>query len=412
VSRRVVVTGMGGVTPLGDSWASIRSRLRAGSSGVGVMTGWEKYQGLGTRLAAEVPDFAPPPHYPRQKTRTMGRVALLATRATELALADAGLLGDARLSSGAVGVAYGSTSGSPPAMEIYARRVWADHTTRGIAATDYIRFMTHTCAANLALFFQLTGRVIPTCSACTSGSQGIGYAYESIRYGRQSVMVAGGAEELHVIDAVVFDILYATSTRNEDPGRTPRPFDVDRDGLVVGEGAATLILEDLGHARARGARIHAEVVGFGTNGDGRHITNPDADGMQRVMELALADADLAPPAIGYVNAHGTATKLGDIAESVATSRVFGPALPVSSLKSFFGHTLGACGAIEAWLTIAMMQESWFAPTINLDRVDPECAPLDYIRGTARRLDVEYVMSNNFAFGGVNTSLVFKRWRDG
>jgi 3-oxoacyl-[acyl-carrier-protein] synthase II len=409
VSRRVVVTGMGGVTPLGDSWESIRPALRTGTSGIVTMTDWDKYEGLGTRLAGAVPNFEVPPHYLRQKTRSMGRVALLATRATELALADAGLLGDPLLGAGAVGVAYGSTSGSPPAMEIYARRVWANQTTRGIAATDYIRFMTHTCAANLALFFGVTGRVIPTCSACTSGSQGIGYAYEAIRFGRQSVMIAGGAEELHVIDAVVFDILYATSTRNEDPTRTPRPFDVDRDGLVVGEGATTVILEDLEHARARGARIHAEVVGFGTNGDGRHITNPNVDGMSRVMELALADAGLPPSVIGYVNAHGTATKLGDIAESVATNRVFGSALPVSSLKSFFGHTLGACGALEAWLTIAMMLEGWFAPTINLDRVDPKCAPLDYIRETPRRLDAEYVMSNNFAFGGVNTSLVFRRW---
>jgi 3-oxoacyl-[acyl-carrier-protein] synthase II len=297
-------------------------------------------------------------------------------------------------------------------MEVYARQVWANHTTRGIAATDYVRFMSHTCAANLALFFGLRGRIIPTSSACTSGSQGIGYGYEAIRFGRQAVMLTGGAEELHVIDAAVFDIMYATSTRNEEPTRSPRPFDVGRDGLVVGEGAGTLILEDLGHARARGARIHAEVVGFGTNCDGRHITNPDAEGMQRVMELALADAGVAPSAIGYVNAHGTATKLGDVAESLAMHRLFGPAVPVSSLKSYFGHTLGACGALEAWLTIAMMREGWFAPTINLEAVDPQCAPLDYIQGAPRPLDVEYVMSNNFAFGGVNTSLVFRRWTEG
>jgi 3-oxoacyl-[acyl-carrier-protein] synthase II len=403
---------MGGVCPLGENWTSVRQKLRAGTSGVVSMPEWAKYDGLGTRLAAAVPDFVTPKHYPRQKIRTMGRVALLATRASELALQDAGLLGASELGDGSVGVAYGSTSGSPPAMEVYARQVWANHTTRGIAATDYVRFMSHTCAANLALFFGLRGRIIPTSSACTSGSQGIGYGYEAIRFGRQAVMLTGGAEELHVIDAAVFDIMYATSTRNEEPTRSPRPFDVGRDGLVVGEGAGTLILEDLGHARARGARIHAEVVGFGTNCDGRHITNPDAEGMQRVMELALADAGVAPSAIGYVNAHGTATKLGDVAESLAMHRVFGPAVPVSSLKSYFGHTLGACGALEAWLTIAMMGEGWFAPTINLETVDPQCSPLDYIQGAPRPLDVEYVMSNNFAFGGVNTSLVFRRWRDG
>jgi len=409
VTRRVVVTGMGGVCSLGEDWLSVRDKLRAGVSGVSAVPEWAEYDGLSTRLGALVHDFVTPDHYPRKKTRTMGRVSLLATRATELALSDAGLLGSPLLGDGSIGVAYGSTSGSPPAMEVYARNIWANHTTRGIAATDYIQFMSHTCAANIALFFEIKGRVIPTCSACTSGSQGIGYGYEAIRFGRQKAMVTGGAEELHVIDAAVFDVMFATSTRNDQPTRSPRPFDVARDGLVVGEGAGTLVLEELERARDRGAQIHAEVVGFGTNCDGRHITNPDADGMQRVMELALADAGLAPADIGYVNAHGTATKLGDVTESLATHRVFGPGMPISSLKGYFGHTLGACGALEAWLTIHMMREGWFAPTLNLDKVDPECAPLDYLTGAPRVLEVDRVMSNNFAFGGVNTSLIFRRW---
>jgi 3-oxoacyl-[acyl-carrier-protein] synthase II len=314
------------------------------------------------------------------------------------------------LTDGTAGVSYGSTSGSPPAMETYARQFLAS-TTKGIAATDYVQFMSHTCAANLAVFFGLKGRLIPTCSACTSGSQGIGFAYETIQAGRQAVMIAGGAEELHPIDAAVFDIMYATSTQNDAPTTTPRPFDRTRDGLVVGEGAGTLVLEDLDHARRRGARIHGEVVGFATNCDGRHITNPDPDGMQRVMEEALRDADIAASAVGYVNAHGTATKLGDIAESIATERVFGRRVPVSSLKGFMGHTLGACGALEAWMTLAMMAEGWGAPTLNLHEVDPECAPLDYIMTVPRALDTEYAVSNNFAFGGVNTSLVFRRWTD-
>ena len=408
MNRRVVVTGMGGLCPLGQDWPTVRERLRTGRSGVAIVPEWTVYEGLDTRLAAPVVDFTIPEHYPRKKIRSMGRVALLATRATELALADAGLLDSDVVTSGAMGVAYGSTSGSPPAMEVYARHFLAN-TIKGIAATDYVQFMSHTCAANLALFFGITGRLIPTCSACTSGSQGIGYGYESIRLGRQQVMATGGAEELHPIDAAVFDIMFATSTRNAEPTRTPRPFDRGRDGLVVGEGAATLILEDLDHARARGARIHAEIVGFGTNCDGRHITNPDANGMQRVMELALEDAGVTASRIAYVNAHGTATKLGDIAESVATANVFGSRVPVSSVKSFMGHTLGACGAVEAWLTIHMMREGWVAPTLNLDDVDPECAPLDHVRGGPREVDVEYAVSNNFAFGGVNTSLVFRRW---
>lgn len=409
MTRRVVVTGMGGICPLGQDWPSIRDKLRAGVSGVSVVPEWAEYRGLRTRLAAPVADFTAPASYPRKKTRSMGRVSLLATRATEMALADAGLLDSPLLSDGSCGVAYGSTSGSPPAMEVYARNIWANHTTTGITATDYIQFMSHTTAANLALFFEVRGRVIPTSSACTSGSQGIGYGYEAIRFGRQTAMITGGAEELHLIDAAVFDIMYATSTRNDEPSRTPRPFDLHRDGLVVGEGAGTLILEEMEHALGRGATIHAEVVAFGTNCDGRHITNPDAEGMQRVIELALDDARLAPSAIDYVSAHGTATKLGDVAESLATHRVFGADMPISSLKGHFGHTLGACGALEAWLTIHMMREGWFAPTLNLDEVDPECAPLDYLQGGPHPLHVDHAMSNNFAFGGVNTSLVFRRW---
>jgi 3-oxoacyl-[acyl-carrier-protein] synthase II len=374
------------------------------------MPEWDAYEGLDTRLGAPVPDFAVPAHYPRKKVRSMGRVALMATRATELALADAGLTGADVVTNGMTGLAYGSTSGSPPAMEIYAANFYVKHSIKGIAGTDYLQFMSHTCAANLAQFFGITGRVIPTCSACTAGSQGIGYAYEAIVSGRQTVMVAGGAEEMHAVNAAVFDVMFATSKRNHEPDRTPRPFDRHRDGLVVGEGAGTFVLEELEHARARGARIYAELVGFGTNGDGTHITNPDVRGMQTVMELALKDAGLAPGDVGYVNAHGTATEAGDIAESEATYRVFGDRVPISSLKSFLGHTLGAGGALEAWISIMMLREDWFAPTLNLDEPDPRCAPLDYVRGAPRELRVEHVMSNNFAFGGVNTSLIFTRWR--
>ena len=407
--RRVVVTGMAGLSPLGNDWPTVRAGQLAGRSGVRVMPEWDKYDGLDTRLGAPVPDFSVPGHYPRKKVRSMGRVALMATRATELALADAGLAGSPVVTDGTTGIAYGSTSGSPPAMEIYAEAFYTKHSLKGIAGTDYLQFMSHTCAANLAQFFGITGRVVPTCSACTAGSQGIGYAYEAIVGGRQTVMVAGGAEELHAVNAAVFDIMFATSKRNHEPERTPRPFDRERDGLVVGEGAGTLVLEELEHARARGARVYAEVAGFGTNGDGTHITNPDVRGMQTVMELALQDAGLAPADVGYVNAHGTATEAGDIAESLATHRVFGARVPISSLKSYLGHTLGAGGALEAWMTVMMLREDWFAPTLNLEDPDPRCAPLDYLRGEPRPLRVQHVMSNNFAFGGVNTSLIFTRW---
>jgi 3-oxoacyl-[acyl-carrier-protein] synthase II len=209
--------------------------------------------------------------------------------------------------------------------------------------------------------------------------------------------------------AIAFDMLYATSRRNGTPQATPRPYDSDRDGLVVGEGGGMLVLEELEHARARGARIHAELVGYATNSDGAHVTRPEEATMRRVMELALEDAGLPPAAIGYVNGHGTATEHGDIAETRATSALFGARMPISSQKSYLGHTLGACGALEAWFSIEMMREGWFAPNLNLSTPDPRCGQLDYLDGGGRALNVEYVMTNNFAFGGVNTSLIFRRW---
>jgi 3-oxoacyl-[acyl-carrier-protein] synthase II len=409
MNRRVVVTGMGGLCPLGHDWKDVGQALRAGRSGVSRLDALGDYDGMETRLGALVPDFEVPSHYPRKRIRSMGRVALLATRATEIALEQAGLRESANLHDGSTGISYGSTAGSPPAMEVYARHLFAQRSVRGIRATDYIQFMSHTVPANLAQFFEVRGRVVTTCSACTSGSQGIGYGFEAIRSGKQTIMITGGAEEFHPIDVVVFDIMFATSKRNDEPHRTPRPFDAARDGLVVGEGAATLVLEELEHAQQRGARILAEVVGYATNCDGVHITNPDVAGMRRVIELALEDAGLDAAAVAYVNAHGTATEAGDIAETQATHEVFGSSVPVSSLKSFFGHTLGACGAIEAWLTIEMMREGWLAPTLNLETVDPRCAPLDYVRSPGRDAPVPFAMSNNFAFGGINTSLIFRRW---
>jgi len=408
MKRRVVVTGMAGLSPIGSDWKAVSDALRGGRSAVERVDSLGEIEGMATRLGARVSDFVIPDDYPRKRIRSMGRVALLATRATELALVDAGLLGDPRLGSGRVGISYGSTSGSPPAIAIYADAIGNRHTLRGIRATDYVQFMSHTVAANLAQFFEVRGRIVTTCSACTSGSQGIGFGYEAIAYGQQDVMLTGGAEEFHPIDAAVFDVLYATSTRNDAPKTSPRPFDRARDGLVVGEGAGTLVLESLDHARARGARIHAELVGWGTNCDGRHITNPDREGMAAVMRLALADAGLESDRIGYVGAHGTATEAGDIAESLAMQDVFGERIPTSSLKSYMGHTLGACGALEAWMTLEMQREGWFAPTLNLDEPDPRCGRLDYLMGAPRALDAEYVMKNNFAFGGVNTSLVFRR----
>ena len=407
--KRVVVTGIGGISALGQDWQQIKASLLAKHNCVIRMDEWDRYPGLNTRLAAPVTDFVTPKHYSRKKIRSMGRVSLMATRASELALEDAGLLDDPILNSGQVGVAYGSSTGSTDPIIGFGEMLKTGEMS-GLTATSYIRMMAHTTAVNVGVFFGLQGRIHTTSSACTSASQGIGYAYEAIKYGMQTIMLAGGAEELCPTEAVVFDTLFATSTKNDQPDLTPRPFDSQRDGLVIGEGACTLILEELEHAQARGVKIYAELIGFGTNSDGQHVTQPNAKTMEVAIRLALTDAKLSEQEIGYISAHGTATDRGDVAETAATYAVFGANTPISSLKSYTGHTLGACGSLEAWTSIEMMNEGWFAPTLNLTDIDSECAQLDYIKDEIRYIDTNYIMSNNFAFGGINTSLIFKRWR--
>ncbi|MDR3669377.1 MAG: beta-ketoacyl-ACP synthase [Holophaga sp.] len=404
--RRVVVTGMGGLTSLGDDYPAVEASLRAGRSGVRTMPEWDICEDLQTRLGAPLPDFHSPAGYPRKLTRSMGRVALMGVRATELALEDAGLRDSPLLTSGSMGVAYGSSSGSLEPMLALGKSMVLGRAT-GISATGYIQFMSHTAAVNIGLFFGFQGRIIPSSSACTSGSQAIGFAYETIRHGMQDAMVAGGSDELTFCSAAIFDTLYATSVRNDRPASTPRPFDRDRDGLVLGEGAGTLVLEERDRALARGARIYAEILGFGTNSDGAHITQPQQSTMAATMGLALRDADLPASAVDWVNAHGTATEYGDRAESHATRQTFGRAVPITSFKSYLGHTLGACGVIESWLGIEMTRRGWVAPTLNLAVVDPQCADLDYLMGAGRVPAGSIFMNNNFAFGGINTSLLFQ-----
>ncbi|MFT6925911.1 MAG: 3-oxoacyl-[acyl-carrier-protein] synthase II [Psychromonas sp.] len=407
MEHRVVVTGMSAVTALGNDWKEVEAKLKACENAVLYMKSYEQFEGLNTKLAAPVTDFELPAHYTRKKIRGMGRVAKLATFASENALIQSGLLGTDVLTNGRTGIAYGSSIGSTDAIAAFGVML-NDKSTRAITATTYIQMMPHTTAVNVGLFFGLKGRIIPTSSACTSASQAIGYAFEAIKHGYQTVMVAGGAEELCPTESAVFDTLFATSLKNEAPKSTPSPFDKGRDGLVIGEGAGTLILEEYQHAKARGATIFAEVVGFATNCDATHVTQPQQETMQICMEMALENAQLSADDIGYISAHGTATERGDIAESQATANIFGNKTPISSLKSYLGHTLGACGAIEAWTAIEMMNNGWFHPTLNLNNVDPQCGALDYISGTGRDMKCDYIMSNNFAFGGINTSLIFKR----
>lgn len=405
--RRVVVTGMGIASPLGSTVEIAFERLKTYQNCIEYWTELDEIKNMNTRLCAKVAGFQKPEHFTRKVTRTMGTVALMSAVISENAIKDANLLGNPIITNGRCGVSYGSSTGSmKPIFDFYA--IELEKEVKNLNSGSYIKMMTQTTAVNISLYFKTTGRLIPTSTACTSGSLGVGMAYESIKYGQQDIMIAGGAEELHPSQAGVFDTLYATSIKNNTPNKTPSPFDRDRDGLVIGEGAGTLILEEYEHAKNRGAKIYAEIVGFATNTDGTHITNPNPNTMQIVMENSIKSAGISADDIGYVNAHGTGTKNGDIAESIATQNAFKRQVPISTIKSYTGHTLGACGAIEAILSIEMMRNKWFAPTLNLNNIDPECGELDYIVGEGRNIDTEYVMSNNFAFGGINTSLIFKR----
>ncbi len=409
-TRRVAVTGIGGITAFGRDWQSIQAAFKAEKNAVKYMDWRERFPELEAQLGAPIEDYAPPKHWTRKQLRSMGRVSYLCVDAAEQALTDAGLLGDESITDGRMGVACGSSSGSTKDIGDVGELLLTG-TSRNFSANTYVRMMPHTTAANIGIFFGLKGRIIPTSSACSSGSQGIGYAYEAIKYGLTDMMLAGGGEEFCPSEVYVFDSLYAASRRNGEPEKTPRPYDVNRDGLVIGEGAGIFVLEELEHAKRRGAKIYAELVGYGANSDGSHVTQPQKDTMQKCMELALQDAGITPDKIGYVNGHGTATEKGDIAETLATEAVF-EFVPISSQKSYLGHTLGACGALEAWFSIEMMNGGWFAPTLNLNDIDPRCGKVDYILSGGREIETDYVMSNNFAFGGVNTSLVFKRWKNG
>lgn len=412
--RRVVVTGGGMVSALGRDWDTAFKNLKSYKNKIRYMPEWERYTKMNTRLAC--PYDEPLPSFPRKKIRGMGRVAMLGLLATTDALKMAGCLTEdgedvvEELKNGLTGIAYGTCMGSMDAIGDLAKMVETGDSSH-LNSQTYIKAMPQTNACNMSVYWQIRGRVIITDTACTSGSQSIGYAYEAIEDGRQEMMIAGGAEELSAPDAAIFDTLGATSVMNKTPDETPKCFDKDRDGLVIGEGAGTLILEDLEHAVKRDAKIYAEIAGFATNSDGSHITSPNEETQARCLEMAIADAGISKEQVAYVNAHGTGTSHGDITETQAVYKVFNRAIPISTTKSYIGHILGACGAVEAWLTINMMNESWFHPNLNLHNVDPECGHLDYIRDEGRKIDCEYVMSNNFAFGGVNTSLIFKKWHE-
>jgi 3-oxoacyl-[acyl-carrier-protein] synthase II len=409
MGKRVVITGVGLISPLGNSLDAVTQALIAGDHGIASVDAWQRYD-----IETKVGGIAQPFEVrgcSRKQLRAMGPVAQMAVAATQAAIADAGL-DDVIVRDPDTALFYGSTDGSTRAAVDYYRKLYTTDRFSGLLASSYLKFMSHTCAANIAQALGVRGRVVPICSACTSASQSIGEAYYGIRSGREQVALCGGAEELHFTVAGVFDLMLAASVRyNERPDSTPRPFDRDRDGLVVAEGAGTLVLEEYEHARGRDARIYAEVLGYGSSCDGQHLTSPSPEGMATAMRKALASAGIRSDDIDYINAHATGTEVGDIAESEATLAALGECatkIPISSTKGHTGHTLGACGAIESAFVLGMMREQFVVPTRNLDHVDPRCAPLSFVVGDARPARVDRAMSNNFAFGGINTSLIFGR----
>jgi len=401
--KRVVITGTGAVCALGDTGDAALERLRAGDSAVQIMPAWEGIDGLNTALGAPATHFELPASYTRRQRRSMGRVAAMSVLSTQRALTDAGLADHEDLKNGTTGVAFGSSMGSEEAVMELAHLLINSSTSK-LNATSYIRMMSHTSPVNIGVLFAMTGRVIPSCSACTSGSQGIGYAYESIRDGKQKVMVAGGADELSPGAAAIFGGAHSA----DEVSRSPRPYAQDAGGGVLGEGACALVLEDAEYAAARGATVLGEIVGFATNNYARSAAAPNHEELAKCMRLALADAELEASAIGYVAGLGLARSAADAAECAAMGDVFVDGVPMSATKSYLGHTLAASGALEAWLSLHMMNAGWFAPTRNLGDIAEACASVNHIVGDGHNAEVDYILCNTFAFGGINTSLVLRR----
>ena len=402
--RRVVVTGVGMRTPLGSRPAEMFDALLADRTGIVDQPQWAEVEDLPARLGAPVVGFDPK-EIPRKFRRTMGRVAELAVASALDAVAASGLPSDV-VASGRTAVVAGSTVGSPAAEEAFWSNLLTRRSARGIRSTLFFHGMSHTCAANVALMLGIRGEVLSTNAACASSAQAIGVATDRIRAGRVDIALAGGAEELHVASAVVFQALGAISSAT-DPSAAPRPFDRARDGIVVGEGGGMLVLEEREHALRRGAPILGEILGFGTSCDAENMANPEPDGMVAAIRACLEDAKEVRPgaggsAVDYVNAHATGTRAGDAAEAHALLSTVGDTVPVSSSKGHLGHLLGACGVVEAIVCLEAMRNGVAPGTRNLRDPDVDA----FVLREARRMPIRRALSTSFAFGGVNAVLLF------
>jgi 3-oxoacyl-[acyl-carrier-protein] synthase II len=404
--KRVVITGMGVISPLGNSVPAMMAGLAAGTSAVQTMEGWSAYKGLRSLVAAPAQPVDEKT-IPRQSRRSMGRLAIFAVLAAEQAIADAGLSRE-ELAAGRIGCVVGSTMGSAGSINETFEQMLPARDLSNLTSMKFFQCVSHTAAMNISQHLGICGTVLATSAACASGLQAVGTGYDLIRAGRQDCVLCGGAEELHPTVTGSFDVLYATSTKyNESPGNTPRPFDRDRDGLVCGEGGGILVLEEYDRAVARNAKIYAEILGYNTCGSGSHVSQSNAPSMVRCLRDALTDSHLQAEEIDYISAHATATLHGDIEEAAALREIFGDRVPLSSLKGFMGHTLGASGAIELVAALKMMEQNLLYPTLHLENVDPACAGLQHVLKPTHK-PIHTILKNSFAFGGINAALICRK----
>lgn len=404
--RRVVVTGIGVISPFGNGVAELMKGLEEGRNAVRLMEGWDQYIGLQSLVAAPV-EMKDEKNIPRQKRRSMGRLSIFAAQAADEALADAGITLDNE-DLWRMGCVVGSTMGSARSINETFEIMLPDHDLTRLNSTMFFHCMSHTAAINVAQYLGLNGAIMATSAACASAHHAIGVAYDLIRLGRQDVMLCGGAEELHPTVTASFDILYATSTKyNDNPQKTPRPFDRDRDGIVCGEGSGILVLEDYERALRRNAKIYAEVTGFCTTSSGLHVSQSNKQSMVTCIRGALNDAGLTPDGIDYINAHATATLQGDQEEAEAIREIFGSSVPVSCIKGNIGHTLGAAGTIELAAALKMMERGVIYPTLNLENVSQDCEGIQHVMQPLKR-QIRTILKNGFAFGGINAALVCQK----
>ena len=410
MERRVVITACSAITPIGRTKAEILDSLMNGISGVKVLREDDVLSPYIHSKVFGTVDYPITYDFKRQYRKTMGPVAYYACQVAKEVLESAGL-SDAFVTGGRLGVAFGSTHGSPTVQRGIYKTFFSGSQAgySSIGAVDYLKSMVHTTAVNITKMFGFTGRVISSSTACTTGSQSIGYGYEMVKYGMQDAMICGGADEYDTTTVAVFDNLLACSTAfNDTPHLTPRPFDAKRDGLVVGEGAGAVLLEEYEQARKRGASILAEVIGFSCNNNGGDLILPNLGGITETIRLGLKDAKISSDDMDYISAHATGTKMGDVIEAQAIHNVYGGRPAVTGLKSYMGHTMGSCGAIETIIMTYLMAEGFVVPTLNLEEVDERCAMINHVMAR-RECPLRIAAIQNFAFGGVNTSLIIKKW---